>query len=111
MAFYNMVYAIFILLQVNVSSSMTWTLSNIPALQNKRSAFIGYYNNTMQILGGWKSQNDTVEFPLDVKWNTSTTTTITFGREWSQSSIQIDEQLWMLPKDEKYLNVYDLVQK
>eukprot|EP01084_Bolivina_argentea_P280554 479809_1 len=113
MALYNMVYVIFILLWTNVLSSMTWTLSNIPipALQNKDSAFIGYYNNTMQILGGDGSQNDTVEFPLDLEWNTSTTTSITFGKQMSQSSIQINEQLWMLPDYKQYFNVYDLVQK
>eukprot|EP01084_Bolivina_argentea_P125716 222698_1 len=91
---------------------MTWTLSNapIPALQNKQMAFIGYYNNTMQILGGAGSEQDIVEFPLDVEWNTSTTTSITFGRQYAQSSIQIDEQLWMLPEYKQYFNVYDLVQ-
>eukprot|EP01084_Bolivina_argentea_P280555 479812_1 len=114
MAFYNMVHVIFILLWVNISSSMTWTLSNtpLPALQNKRRAFVGYYNNTMQILGGWLgSEQDIVEFPLDVEWNTSTTTSITFGKQMSQSSIQINEQLWMLPDYKQYFNVYDLVQK
>eukprot|EP01084_Bolivina_argentea_P295562 508888_1 len=102
MALYNIVYVIFILLWINTSSSMTWRLSNvsIPALQNKYRAFIGYYNKTVQILGGYgiyRSENDIVEFPLDAKWNISTTTSITFGYQNSQSSIQIDEQLWMLP--------------
>eukprot|EP01084_Bolivina_argentea_P265510 450079_1 len=106
MAIYNIVYVIFILLWVNLSSSMTWTLSNvpIPALQNKYGAFIGYYNKTVQILGGdgiVRTAQDIVEFPFNVEWNTSTTTSITFGRQITQSSIQIDEQLWMLPLDEK----------
>eukprot|EP01084_Bolivina_argentea_P319567 554283_1 len=92
---------------------MTWTLSNTPihALQYKRSAFVGYYNNTMKILGGDGFQHAIVEFHLDVECNTSTTTSITFGYQHGQSSIQIDEQLWMLPDFKQHFNVYDLVQK
>eukprot|EP01084_Bolivina_argentea_P265879 450813_1 len=108
MAFYNMVLVIFILLWTNVLSSMTWNLSNtpIPALQNKESAFIGYYNNTMHILGGDGSELNTLEFPLDVEWNTSELGQFK-GYQGSQSSIQIDEQLWMLPDYNQYFNVYD----
>eukprot|EP01084_Bolivina_argentea_P082764 149852_1 len=107
MAIYNMIYAIFLLCSINVSSSMTWRLSNvsIPALQNKYLAFIGYFNKTVQILDGAGS----LEFPLDAGW--LTTTSKSFGYQWSQSSIQIDEQLWMLPKTQNYFNAYDLAQK
>eukprot|EP01084_Bolivina_argentea_P265407 449879_1 len=91
---------------------MSWTLSNvpIPVLQNKLGACIGYYNKTVQILGGYYSQNDSVRFPLDGGWNKSTTTSVTFGFQNGQSSIQIDEQLWMFPRKKKVINVYDLVQ-
>eukprot|EP01083_Nonionella_stella_P196589 723212_1 len=112
MAMYNMICVIFIL-WVNISSSMTWSLSNLPmpALQNRQQAFIGYYNKTVQILGGDGSGKSSLEFTLDVEWNVSMATSIAFGFQWSQSSIQIDEQLWMLPYGKQYLNVYDLTHK
>eukprot|EP01084_Bolivina_argentea_P164361 285746_1 len=117
MAIYNMIWFIFILWTNISSSTMTWKVSNvpIPALENKRSAFIAYYNNTIQIFGGDNSENDFVEFPLDVEWSISTRESITFGRQWTPASFQIDEQLWMLsipvPSSPQYINVYDLAQK
>eukprot|EP01084_Bolivina_argentea_P306089 528848_1 len=112
MAIYNMVHVIFLILWLNVSS-MTWTLSNvsISTLENTHDAFIGYYNKTMQILGGFSSRTDLLELHLDTGWNSLTTTPIYFKWEWSQSTIQIEEQLWMLPAHETYFNIFDLKQK
>eukprot|EP01084_Bolivina_argentea_P179169 309619_1 len=80
--------------------SMTWTTSTnaIPELWDKGSAFIAYYNETVQIFGGW-DDHDIMTFSLDFSSisNTShTTTAIEFGYQYAQSSTQIKHKLWML---------------
>eukprot|EP01084_Bolivina_argentea_P277370 473503_1 len=131
MALCNMLYVISLSVWINVSLSMTWSLSNqeIPVLKQINNAFIGYHNETVLMLGIGTNNvgdgffpvpNDIIELSLDGEWSTSTTTNIIFGLQTSQSSIQINEQLWMLADfhfmltpnfDPQFLRVFDLNKK
>eukprot|EP01084_Bolivina_argentea_P216055 367018_1 len=105
-------YIVCVALWINFNktlSSITWRKSDVPIteLEETYGAFIAYHNNTVHILGGAKSQNRLFEFPLNVEWKKKTN--ITFpGWQWSQSSIQIDDQLWMLPVGSKSLVIFNL---
>ncbi len=62
-------------------------------------------------VGGYNSPNASVEFPLDASWSTSNVINMTFGMQFAQSLVQIDEVLWMLPIYTRHLNVYNLATK
>eukprot|EP01084_Bolivina_argentea_P046225 85129_1 len=90
-------------------STMVWRASNgkIAELQSNR-AFIGFHNNTIYILGGYNTENVLIKFPLQLTWIQSNTTSNTFGRQHAQSSVQINQQIWMLPYNQMTLNVFDM---
>eukprot|EP01084_Bolivina_argentea_P058140 106167_1 len=104
------VYIINAILILNCyASPMIWKLSNqtLSELQSTEKAFIAYHNNTVYVLGGYGSQTDKITFPLDVEW-IHHETTIDFVYQKAQSSIQINNNLWMLPFASQTINIFDL---
>eukprot|EP01084_Bolivina_argentea_P061457 112312_1 len=93
-----------------------WNISseNITELELTFEAFIGYYNDTVFILGGGGTGNsgstnhDLIKFPLDISWKYKTTTSYNFGWSMSQSSTQIDNQIWILSDTTTAFNVFDM---
>eukprot|EP01084_Bolivina_argentea_P171685 297446_1 len=90
--------------------SSTWEISkiNITALKPTFGAFVTYHNNNIQIIGGQGTENSIIMFPLNVEWVNQSQSTITFGYQLGQSSIQIENILWMLPDYQSNLILYNL---
>eukprot|EP01084_Bolivina_argentea_P046224 85128_1 len=89
------------------SSSFVSSNAKITELQSTNRAFVGFHNNTIYILGGVNSETNIITFPLDVTWIQANTSN-TFGYQLAQSSVQINQQIWMLPFGQKTLNVFDM---
>eukprot|EP01084_Bolivina_argentea_P046226 85130_1 len=94
-------------------STMIWRESTgkIDELRSTNKAFIGLHNNTIYVLGGVGSGNVLITFPLELTWIQSNTTSNNFGYQWAQSSVQINQQIWMLPHGQMKLNVFDMNQE
>eukprot|EP01083_Nonionella_stella_P167376 562401_1 len=99
-----------IALIIQSSSDSSWQKSDkiITKLESITNAFIGYYNDEVFILGGFNTENNIIRFPLDISSLHSNTTSHQFGLQKSQSFIQINDSIWMLPYNQRGLSVYDL---
>eukprot|EP01084_Bolivina_argentea_P017478 32642_1 len=86
----------------------------ITELQPINRAFIAYYNDIIYILGGEGTASDLIKFSLDISWKQKNTTTYNFGYQYTPSSIQINDQIWMLPNNQfndpqsQLFNVFNL---
>eukprot|EP01084_Bolivina_argentea_P142805 250842_1 len=72
------------------------------------AAFIGKLNSTIFILGGRYEGTDLIEYDIDDKSYIKRNNSFSFGYGFAQSSVQVDDLLYMMPDGEMSINVFSL---
>eukprot|EP01084_Bolivina_argentea_P012681 23746_1 len=100
-----------IVIQFNIYNSLQWQRSNVNSslLSNKEGCFIGTNNNgSIFLLGGKSSSTALIGYNTLTQTYTDHSYTVSFGYQQSQSSVQINNTLYMLPRGSSVITAFNL---
>eukprot|EP01084_Bolivina_argentea_P271118 461195_1 len=87
-----------------------WSIStrSTSLLTNTDAAFIGHYNSSIFILGGYSTRTYMIEYNTNTQSFINHINSFSFGYQYAQSSIQVGNMLYMLPDESNIFTIMDM---